>query len=131
MKALPGKPKHSEAYRTQNAGTLLESKGLKKTPFRLALISFLIEAEQPQNSQQIYAGLRKKKYRGLKFDRATVFRNLKSLSKQGVLQTAEFGTGAAHFCAVSHTHHHHHVYCTKCETATPIELCGVDPMIEE
>jgi Fe2+ or Zn2+ uptake regulation protein len=123
--------KNSHPKEALSAEALLEKHELKKTPFRLALISFLIHAEQPLNSQQIFAGLQKKKYKNLKFDRATIFRNLKTLSEERVLQTTEFGTGAAHFCVESSTHHHHHVFCTKCETASPIDFCGIDPMIEE
>ncbi|MGE3263265.1 MAG: Fur family transcriptional regulator [Bacteriovoracia bacterium] len=124
------KAKHDHSHEhLLGAGALLEKHGLKKTEFRLALVRYLLHAEQPQNAQQIFAGLKKKKYKKLAFDRATVFRNLKTLSEDGVLQATEFGTGATHFCLESSAHHHHHVFCTSCQTASPIDFCGIDPMI--
>lgn len=116
-------------FKKPNAFELLESRNLKKTPFRLALLDFFIIHDKPLTGLQLYHGLKKNsRTQKLKFDRATVFRNLNTLVSEEILQTTEFGTGSNHFYLKS-AHHHHHVFCTKCEVAEPINFCGVAPMI--
>ena len=71
--------------------------------------------------------LKNKKLKGHKFDRATLFRNLKTLVEKNILNTTEFGTGAAFYCLNSDHHHHHHVFCIRCETAKPLPVCAIAP----
>ena len=113
------------------ATVLLEGQRLKKTPFRCALLTFFIEQDKPLTGLQAHEGMQKNPhFKKIKFDRATIFRNLKILVQKEILQTTEFGTGSNHFYLKS-SHHHHHVFCVSCEMVEPIHYCGVAPMIEQ
>ena len=110
---------------------LLAKSELKRTPFRRELLQVFTTAKAPLSAAQIYQLLRSnKKLKSHRFDRTTLFRNLKTLVSKNILNTTEFGTGAAFYCLNSdHDHHHHHVYCIRCETARPLAVCVVAPMI--
>ncbi len=111
---------------------LLADTGLKITVFRRELLEAFRTARAPQSAAQIFTALLKnKRLKGSKFDRATLFRNLKTLVEKNILNTTEFGTGAAFYCLNHDHHHHHHVYCIQCETAKPLAVCAVGPMIEQ
>lgn len=115
-----------------NITALLEQSELKKTPFRRELLRVLKEAKTPLAAAQIFNVLIKnKKLKANRFDRATLFRNLKILVKKNILSTTEFGTGAAYYCLNSGHPHHHHVFCVKCETVMPLEICAIGPMIDQ
>lgn len=121
---------NSKKINKADAALLLEECGLKKTPFRLALLDHFIAQAKPLTGLQVFEGLQSGRKKTLDFDRATVFRNLKILVNQKVLQSTEFGTGSSHYYLKS-SRHHHHVYCVECETVEPINYCGVAPMIEQ
>ncbi len=105
---------------------------LKRTPFRRELLQVFDNAKAPLSAAQIYQLLRgNKKLKAMRFDRATLFRNLKTLVSKNILNTTEFGTGAAFYCLNSDHHHHHHVFCIRCETTKPLDLCAVGPMISQ
>jgi Fe2+ or Zn2+ uptake regulation protein len=111
---------------------LLEASDLKKTPFREELLRVFAQAKAPLSAAQVFeALLAGRKLKGQRFDRVTLFRNLKTLVEKGILNTTEFGTGAAYYCLNTHAHHHHHIFCVRCETAKPLEVCAAGPMIKQ
>lgn len=126
MKKL-SRPKKTPLF----ADRLLKQKNLKKTPFRLALLNYFIGLDKPLTGLQVFEGMQvDARRRKFAFDRATVFRNLKTLVRENILQTTEFGTGSSHYY-LKDAHHHHHVFCVGCETVEPIDYCGVAPMIAQ
>jgi Fur family ferric uptake transcriptional regulator len=105
--------------------------GLKKTLFRQELLKSFINRDSPLAAAQILARLEgNRKLRTFKFDRATLFRNLKILVEKGLLTATEFGTGRA-FYRLSGQRHHHHVFCVRCESVRPLKKCAAGPMIEQ
>jgi Fe2+ or Zn2+ uptake regulation protein len=96
--------------------------GLKKTDFRLALLKIFEDAKRPLSATQLLDEL------PAQFDRATLFRNLKTLEESGVLSSTDFGTGATFYCLQGEDHHHH-VFCVRCEKTRALDLCGAGPMI--
>lgn len=104
--------------------------GLKNTPFRRELLRVLEAAEVPLSAAQLFTRLRRQqKLKDVAFDRATLFRNLKTLVARGVLNATEFGTGAAFYCLRSH--HHHHVFCVACERVKSLGTCAISPLVEQ
>ena len=111
---------------------ILAESELKKTTFRRELLEAFRAAKAPLSAAQIFAALLKnKKLKGAKFDRATLFRNLKMLVEKNVLNTTEFGTGAAFYCLNNERQHHHHVFCIRCESTKPLAVCAVRPMVDQ
>lgn len=111
---------------------LLHKHGLKKTPSRLRLLQVLRRSHHPMTSAQILKILsRAKKAARTAFDRATLFRNLKTLSEAGIINSTDFGTGMTFYCLYDEEAHHHHVYCVQCETVKPLTVCVAAPMINQ
>lgn len=100
----------------------LRLKSLKVTPFRVELLQVLSSVNSPLSSSQILQKLKGG-------DRATLFRNLKSMEAAGLLLSSEFGRGAMFYELVKDSHEHH-MFCVKCESLEPIDHCGVQPLVE-
>jgi Fur family ferric uptake transcriptional regulator len=109
----------------------LQQSGLKRTPFRLRLLQIFKAARKPLTAAQILEALSKAKATRASFDRATVFRNLKTLVEAGLVNSTEFGTGATFYCLSHSESHHHHVFCQKCKTVEPLSICGIGAMVEQ
>ncbi len=117
--------------RSPEIEALLEQCELKKTPFRLELVGFFFEVKAPVSAGKVFEALLKnKRLKNSKFDRATLFRNLKIMVEKNVLNTTDFGTGAAYYCLNS-DHHHHHVFCVNCEQTKSLPVCAVAPMVDQ
>ena len=116
--------------REEVSKSILVQHQLKITSFRLKLMEVLQLAEGPISAAQIQLELLNKKFRN--FDRATLFRNLKSMEQAGLLESTEFGQGA-HFYYLKKAKgpHEHHVFCIKCEKTQPIKGCGAKASIEK
>src|SRR3954462_14345271 len=115
----------------KDSSNLLDEHALKKTPFRRELLKIFSEAGTPLTAAQILELMKKnKRLKGVVFDRATLFRNLKTLVEKQLLNSTEFGTGSAFYCLSHKDHHHHHIFCVRCETVKAFDTCAVGPMIE-
>lgn len=104
--------------------TLLKGAGFKTTPFRLELLTLLKKRSRPMSAAEIQDALK-----GPGFDRVTLFRNLQTMAKKGLLEATEFGTGATYYC-IGGTRHHHHFFCLKCKKVSGIDSCSVEPTIK-
>lgn len=100
----------------------LKKAGLKRTDFRSELLKALRKARRPLTAAQIHGSLPDH------FDRATLFRNLKTLVESKIVNASEFGTGTTYYCLEAE-HHHHHVFCVHCEKTRMLDFCGVEPMV--
>lgn len=99
--------------------TLLRDKGLKSTPLRLAILHFLNEQSAPLTAEEISKGLSE-----IDFDRATLFRSLKTFSEAGILNMVDLGEGFHRYeknCELHH--HHHHIICTSCKKIEIVPFC--------
>ena len=109
-----------------------QGKALKKTPFRSELLQIFKSASGPLSAAQLYEILAKaRKIKSIKFDRATLFRNLKTLVATDILSSTEFGTGATYYCINSQKSHHHHVFCTECKVVKSVEGCVIAPLVAQ
>jgi Fur family ferric uptake transcriptional regulator len=99
--------------------TILHSKNLKSTPVRLAILKLLAESEQPLSADELT-----KKLKNLNFDRATLFRSLKTFTESHVVNTVDLGEGHLRYemnCDLHH--HHHHIICTSCKEISIVPFC--------
>lgn len=96
----------------EKAKRLLMEKGLRVTSQRLTLLQALSRIRHPVSHPELTEQLS-----GEDLDRATVYRNLLSLTKAGLLVEAQLGDGVARFelprSAGAHDEHPHFV-CTDC-----------------
>lgn len=88
----------------------------KNTPARAAISNFLINSSSPVDVEQIIKFLKTKKF---SINKVTVYRNLDTLYKTGVLERLEFGEGK--FRYELKKNHHHHLICTNCGKIEDIE----------
>lgn len=61
-----------------------------------------------------------------KLDRATIYRSLKNLKEDGLIQIIDLGDGVTHY--EGNLLHHHHIVCLKCKKIVPVEI---SPEVEE
>ena len=112
--------------------SLLEMNNIKSTPFRVLLLKILSASKLPLSAAQILEELRTESLKAkVRFDRATLFRNLKSLEEAGVLISSDFGRGASYYRLNSSQHHQHHIFCVSCERVEALDACVISPMVEK
>ena len=84
---------------------------LKYTPQRLAVLEEIINNESHRECEEIYLALKK---RGSDVSRATVYRTMDILVKNGFARKIEFGDGRARYENKINSPHHDHLVCTSC-----------------
>lgn len=100
----------------------LHSKGLKSTPLRLAILELLSKSEGPLTAEEIA-----KKIKSIAFDRATLFRSLKTFSSTEIINSVDLGEGYLRYERNCHLHHHHHhIICTSCKEIEVVPFCIPD-----
>lgn len=101
--------------------SILRGAGLRATPQRLALLHALGKAKSPQTAEELHAKA--------DADLATVYRNLQSLVKAGVVQEARFKDASVRY-ELSHGHHHH-IVCTTCGAIEELDGCNNSPLEQQ
>lgn len=96
---------------------MFDKKGLKKTLARKSISDLLKEVKKPLATSEIIKKFNKK---GIKVDRATVFRNINLMVKKGLINRVEFNEGKFRYES-TFLPHHHHLICTKCSVVKDIE----------
>jgi Fe2+ or Zn2+ uptake regulation protein len=103
----------------QDIDVTLREKNLKSTPLRLAILHHLTGSHGPLTAEEISLGIKK-----LSFDRATLFRTLKTFSEAGIIHAVDLGEGFLRYernCDIHH--HHHHIQCTDCKKIETVPFC--------
>jgi Fur family transcriptional regulator, ferric uptake regulator len=98
---------------------VLRNSKLKATPLRLAVLALLSKKNSPLTAEEIGAGLKQ-----VDFDRASLFRTLKTFSQTGLLNMVDLGEGYYRYernCDLHH--HHHHIICTQCKRIEIVPFC--------
>lgn len=100
--------------------SLLSEKGLRKTPQRLQILETLDLASKPLSAEEV-----QKLLRGYSCDLATIYRNLQSLEREGVLEKTFFSDEVARYRlrGLGHRAHAHHIECRKCHKVEVIDDC--------
>ena len=97
----------------------LKAKGLKATELRLAVLDMLSKAQSPMGADEISQKLKK-----ITFDRATLFRTLKTFVDQELISCVDLGEGHLRYemnCDIHH--HHHHIICSECKKIEIVPFC--------
>lgn len=94
------------------AEEILSKTGLKSTPGRVAILEFLLGAENPVTQQEVFDSVR---YAGV--NNVTVYRTLNTLFEQHILHRIDTGDRVWRFafCGCNHRGHcHPHFVCRLC-----------------
>lgn len=114
----------------EKAKNLLESKGLKKTPGRIAILSLLIGEKKPVTHQEI-----KDKLCDVKINEATIYRALEAFEEAGIIHKIDGIDKISRF-AISKgisdptENEHPHFICTLCgeiECLTELKIPELTP----
>ena len=90
---------------------ILRRDGLKFTPQRIAVLEEIIKDRGHRDCEDIYLSL---KEMGNHVSRATVYRTLDILVKNGFARKMDLGDGRARFESKVESPHHDHLICTSC-----------------
>ena len=97
---------------------LLQKHHLKITPLRLSLVTILTQAKKPMSADEI-----SKKLLDTTFDRATLFRNLKTFVENQLCDVVDLGEGFHRFELHHDSHHSHHIQCIECKKIEEVHFC--------
>lgn len=100
-----------------NASDIFKEKKVKKTLARKAISDILRKVKKPLAVSEVIRELSEK---NIKIDRATVFRNINFMVKNGLINKVEFNEGKFRYES-SFLPHHHHLVCTKCNMIKDIK----------
>tara|TARA_Y100001970_G_C14116853_1_gene794063 strand:- start:111 stop:488 length:378 start_codon:yes stop_codon:yes gene_type:complete len=84
---------------------ILQSRGLKLTKSRQAIVSVFEHQKKPLSAKEIFDAL------GQVYNKVTIYRNIYALEDLGLL-TVDVFAGQKRYCLKEKKHHH--VTCTKC-----------------
>ncbi|MGH9739997.1 MAG: Fur family transcriptional regulator [Candidatus Acidiferrales bacterium] len=98
----------------------LESRGLRCTPQRFAVMAFLMEHNSHPTAAEIFEGVNRLDPR---CSRATTYNNLRDLLEAGLVREVAAEGRAARFDATGMRHHH--FICDRCGNVEDIEWCRV------
>lgn len=107
---------------------LLRDKGYKITPQRRAVLAALLACGKFCTAQQILEFVRRSSP-DISLD--TVYRNLALLMELGVVHEVHTKSRDGNAFEIVLSGHHHHLICTQCGCAECLEICPIDPGIEQ
>ncbi|MGD9581716.1 MAG: transcriptional repressor [Vampirovibrionia bacterium] len=99
--------------------------GFVETPQRMIILEELSKLKSHPTADQLYELVRKKMP---KVSLGTVYRNLEYLSKEGVIQKLESGSGQKRFDY--NEKQHYHIRCVECDRIDDLEI-PIDKEIEK
>jgi len=101
----------------------LQSKGLKLTRQRQAIIDEILEEAGHFEPDEIVNRLRRKK---INASRATVYRTLELLRESQLVEKLDIGEAGALYEHVSADAHHDHLICTQCKSVIEFHHEGLE-----
>lgn len=103
--------------------TLLKEKGLKFTEQRRRLLQKAFLHRRHFSAEDLYESLRKMR---TGISRATVYRTLKLLAENQVLDVHDFDRGYRLYESRLGRHHHDHLICLRCRRITEFENDAIE-----
>ncbi len=111
-----------------NPSTILKNASLKVTRARTELLFHLERLSQPFTAEDVCSSL---VVNGGHVHRSTVYRDLSSFVRSGILKELSIHGTNVHFYELADTSHHHHFICKKCFTITAIISNKVETALEK
>ena len=103
--------RRSLCQRAYEAQQRLKRAGVRLTAQRRAIIAAALCADGHFDADELWYNLRRQ---GRNVSRATVYRTLALLMREGLLRKVPLGTDHAHYEPIRGDAHHEHLVCTKC-----------------
>lgn len=91
--------------------------GIKATPARLAVLTYLAKVRKPMSKMRISRNL------AAPMDSVTVYRVLTDLEKAGLIRQVDFGHRHAHY-EITDGEDHHHLICMRCHRVEDFSGCN-------
>ncbi len=91
----------------------------RNTQQRQAILSAFSTANRPLSSSELLA-LSQAYVANMGI--ATVYRNVKTMTQEGILQTVSLPNEAPRY-ELAHLHHHHHFQCKQCDRVFDVHGC--------
>lgn len=111
----------------KNCEHILKQHGLKITPTRVLLLSYLQNADSPVSCAEIYNALSPDHP---KLSLSTLYRNLLTFCDAQIV-TSVFEQNQKAFYQLQNHPHRHQMICRICHKSIPIEDCPLDALEEE
>lgn len=89
----------------------LESKKLRKTPERYAILEKVLELNSHFDIMTLYHEMEQDAYH---VSRATIYNTMELFAECGLIRKHQFGNRHAQYEKVSDTWNHHHLMCLEC-----------------
>ncbi len=106
-----------------NINQQLQETQLKKTPARMAVLSYLHSVSIPMDVDSIFDHLNLEHEA---VDKATVYRILEAFSQKGLVRKLELGEGKYRYELAGDDHHH--LICERCGTIEDISDCNISSL---
>jgi len=99
---------------------------LRNSKQRQVILDLLAASPDHMSAEDIYQKARASQPN---ISLGTVYRNLDTLSEQGVIIRSSFADGKARY-EMAGLHHHHHLICLQCGDIRDLEQCPMAPTLE-
>ena len=110
----------------QEPNDLLETKNLKKTSIRIAVLDIFNRTKIPLDAKGLWEKLKKEKT--LKnANEVTVYRTLAVFEEEGILKRVDLRKDSVYF--ELKTEHHHHIVCTNCDMVEDFENLEIEKVL--
>lgn len=101
----------------------LQSRGLKNTKHRTAILQVLERSNHPITAEEVYLQLRES---SIAISLSTVYRTLEVLSENGLLLKSNLTTENKAIFEIDRREHKHYVLCLGCNRLFPVEDCPLE-----
>ena len=102
---------------------LLERRGLRPTPQRVAVVAELVRERDDVTAQALHQRLRAG---GSRIGLATVYRALAALREHGIVDTLSHHPAELCYRLCAGEHHHHHLVCASCHRVVELADCRIE-----
>lgn len=102
------------------------SRTLRNSKQRQAILDLLAASPEHMSAEEIYQKARKTQPN---ISLGTVYRNLDTLSEQGVIIRTSFADGKARY-EMAGMDHHHHLICLQCGEIKDLVQCPMAPALQ-
>ncbi|MEA3399225.1 MAG: Fur family transcriptional regulator [Patescibacteria group bacterium] len=101
---------------------LLKSKNYKVTPARISILELFYKNKKPLSADCISKKV-------LEINKATIFRNLSSFEKSGIIKRVDLRKESIHF--ELNNDHHHHLICSNCGKIKSFYDSGIEKALKK